>query len=194
VSGRLLAAYQTAIAGGIAVGSWFWGAVAQRHDVETALYWSAGLMAANLLLTFLFRMPVIPETDREPVKLTDPEVTLALTGRSGPIVVQLDYRVPVDAARDFYGCMLAVRTVRYRNGAFDWSIARDIQDPEIWVERFTCPTWHDYLRQRDRNTPDEMRVHAEAARFLKDGHDMSLRRLLERPFGSVRWKDDALDG
>jgi len=192
-SGRLLATYNAASAGGIALGSWFWGYIAEEFDVKHALFGSAGLLTATLLLALRLRIAKIPETDREPVKLTDPEVNLALTGRSGPIVVELDYRVPANAAREFYGRMLAVRSVRCRNGAFDWSIARDIQDPEIWVERFHCPTWHDYLRQRDRNTPEEMQVHLDAHSFLKDGHEMSVRRLLERPFGSVRWKEDAPD-
>jgi MFS family permease len=191
VSGRLMAAYNTATAGGIALGSWFWGHITEVFDVQHALFGSAGLLAATLLLAFLMRMPQMPEADREPVKLTDPEVNLALTGRSGPIVVELDYRVPLDDARDFYGSMLALRSIRHRNGAYDWSIARDIKDPEIWVERYSCPTWHDFLRQRDRNTPDEMLVHKKALSFLKHGHDLGVRRLLERPSGSVRWTENA---
>lgn len=191
VSGRLMAAYNTASAGGIAMGSWFWGRIAETLDVQQALFCSAGLMASTLLLAYLMRMPQIPEADREPVKLTDPEVNLELTGRSGPIVVELDYHVPSDAARDFYDSMLALRSIRYRNGAFDWSIARDIKNPDIWVERYSCPTWHDFLRQRDRNTSDEMLIHKKAQSFLKDGHELGVRRLLERPFGSVRWKENA---
>jgi hypothetical protein len=38
--------------------------------------------------------------------------------------------------------------VRSRNGANGWSISRDIADPERWLEGFSCPTWHDYLRLR----------------------------------------------
>lgn len=191
VSGRLLAAYQAAIAGGVAAGSWFWGHIAEDFDVERALLLSAALLGATLLLAVAFRIPVMPEADKEPVALVDPEVNLALTGRSGPIVVELEYRVALGDARDFYGQMLAVRAVRSRNGAFAWSLARDIKDPEIWVERFHCPTWHDYLRQRDRNTPSEMRILDGARAFVKDGHELGVRRLLERPFGSVRWKEDA---
>lgn len=191
VSGRLMAAYNAASAGGISIGSWFWGHMAQDFGVAHALFGSAGLLAATMLLAWLMRMPQIPDADRESVRLTDPEVNLALTGRSGPIVVELEYRVPLDVARDFYGRMIALRSVRYRNGAFDWSIARDIKDPEVWVERYHCPTWHDYLRQRDRNTPDEILLHEAAQSFLKDGHSLGVRRLLERPFGSVRWKEDA---
>jgi hypothetical protein len=83
--------------------------------------------------------------------------------------------------------MLSLRSVRNRNGAYEWSISRDIHDPEIWLERFHCPTWHDYLRQRARNIPDEIAIYKAAISFLKDGGEPVVRRRLERPFGSVRW-------
>jgi hypothetical protein len=61
------------------------------------------------------------------------------TCRSGPIIVEMEYRVASDRARSFYASMLKVRSARSRNGAFAWSLARDISAPELWVERFTCP-------------------------------------------------------
>ncbi len=51
--------------------------------------------------------------------------------------------------------MQQVQLNRQRNGAYGWSIARDITDPELWTERYHCPTWHDYLRQRSRPTDAE---------------------------------------
>ncbi|MFD2780577.1 MFS transporter [Novosphingobium pokkalii] len=122
--------------------------------------------------------------------MSDPEVNLDLTGRSGPIIVQLEYRVAPQHARAFYRAMQAVRSVRRRNGAFDWSLSRDIADAELWLERDQCPTWHDYLRQRDRSTPDELDTQLHVRRYLREGSEIRLRRLLERPFGSVRWADD----
>lgn len=193
VSGRLLAAFQTAIAGGVAGGSWMWGHVAQDHGVANAMIYSAAALAGTLLLALVMRMPRIGEEDLEPVRRQDPEVTLDLTNRSGPIVIEVEYVIGSADAREFYGAMLAMRSIRHRNGGFDWSISRDINDPEIWIERFQCPTWLDYLRQRARNTPEELRIHEEALAFMKPGHDLIVRRRLERPFGSVRWKENALD-
>src|SRR3546814_13986487 len=37
--------------------------------------------------------------------LADPEVELDITDRSGPIVIEIEYRVPRDRARAFYGVM-----------------------------------------------------------------------------------------
>ena len=85
----------------------------------------------------------------------EPSRRLSLTPRSGPIVVEIEYRVDPAKARLFYGVMQHVQLSRQRNGAYGWSIARDIADPELWTERFHCPTWHDYLRQRSRSTASE---------------------------------------
>jgi Bacterial protein of unknown function (DUF894). len=154
---------------------------------------SAAALAATALLGFVLRIPAVADEDLEPVRLQDPEVTLDLTNRSGPIVIEIEYAIAAADARNFYGAMQRLRAIRHRNGAFDWSISRDINHAEKWVERFHCPTWADYLRQRGRNTPEEMRVQDEARAYIKEGHELVIRRLLERPFGSVRWKENAPD-
>jgi hypothetical protein len=118
------------------------------------------------------------------------EVWLALTGRSGPLVVEIEYRVAADNARAFHHIMQNVRLFRRRNGAYGWSIARDIADPELWTECYHCPTWFDYLRQRNRSTQSERAIEQQAIGFHVGPKPVRVRRMLERPFGSVRTKDD----
>ena len=60
--------------------------------------------------------------------LADPEVRLSLTPRSGPIEIEIEYRVDPAKARLFYAVMQHVQLSRQRNGAYGWSIARDIAD------------------------------------------------------------------
>ena len=193
VTGRSLAAYQAAVAGGMAVGSWLWGHVAQSHGVSAALLASAFALVASAGLAFVWRVPEVAEADRETLDLADPEVALAVTARSGPIIIEIEYRIAPEDARDFYKQMLAVRAMRLRNGAFGWSIARDVGAPDHWIERYHFPTWLDYLRNRSRNTPEEIAILELARRYHRDGPNQTVRRLLERPFGSVRWTEDAPD-
>src|SRR3546814_8652233 len=97
VAGRALAAFQAAIAGGIAIGSWIWGDIAETYDVHTALLASAAVMAATPLLGRWLPLAPIDDRDKEPVELGEPDVALALTARSGPLVVEIEYRVdPAD--------------------------------------------------------------------------------------------------
>lgn len=89
--------------------------------------------------------------------------------------------------------MQDVQLYRQRSGAYGWSVARDISDPELWIERYRCPTWLDYLRQRNRSTQSERALDQQAAAFHAGPEPVRVRRMLERPFGSVRWKEDEPD-
>ena len=194
VAGRSLAAFQASIAGGIALGSWGWGHLTDIAGVEIALLVSAGLMLVSPLLGIWLRMPPVGARNEDAAEvLADPEVRLSLTGRSGPLVVEIEYRVAQDNARAFHNVMQDVQLSRQRNGAYGWSIARDIADPELWTERYHCPTWLDYLRQRNRATQSERALHQRAIDFHLGPEPIRVRRMLERPFGSVRWKEDTPD-
>ncbi len=193
VAGRSLAAFQASISGGIALGSWGWGHLTDAAGVEAALLVSAALMLASPLLGLVLRMPRVGARDEDAEDLADPEVKLMLTGRSGPLVVEIEYRVAQENARAFHSVMQDVQLSRQRNGAYGWSIARDIADPELWTERYHCPTWFDYLRQRNRPTQSERALHQSAIDFHLGPEPVRIRRMLERPFGSVRWKEDTPD-
>jgi predicted MFS family arabinose efflux permease len=193
VAGRSLAAFQASIAGGIAIGSWGWGHLTNVAGVETALLVSAGLMVASPLLGLWLGMPRVGARNEDAEVLADPEVRLSLTARSGPLVVEIEYRVAQDNARAFHNVMQDVQLSRQRNGAYGWSVARDIGDPELWTERYHCPTWLDYLRQRNRATQSERALHLQAIAFHIGPDPVRIRRMLERPFGSVRWKEDTPD-
>ena len=193
VAGRSLAAFQASISGGIALGSWGWGRLTDAAGVEAALLVSGALMLLLPLLGFVLPMPRVGGRNEPAELLADPEVQLALTGRSGPLVVEIEYRVAQENARAFHNVMQDVQLSRQRNGAYGWSIARDIGDPELWTERYHCPTWLDYLRQRNRSTQSERALHQQAIAFHLGPDPVRIRRMLERPFGSVRWKEDTPD-
>jgi MFS family permease len=193
VAGRSLAAFQAAISGGIALGSWGWGRLTDASGVEAALLVSAVLMFVSPLLGLLLPMPRVGARDEPAEVLADPEVQLSLTGRSGPLVVEIEYRVAQDNARAFHHVMQDIQLSRQRNGAYGWSIARDIADPELWTERYHCPTWLDYLRQRNRATQSERALYQRANDYHLGPDPVRIRRMLERPFGSVRFKEDTPD-
>jgi hypothetical protein len=174
----VMAAYQAAITVGIALGSWMWGSIANGIGVERALLISGAALVAS---------PLLGSLD----VLADPQVRLSLTPRSGPIEIEIEYPVDPAKVRLFYAVMQHVQLSRQRNGAYGWSIARDIADPQLWTEPYHCPTWHDYLRQRSRST--ERALHLRANEFHIGPEPNRMRRMLERPIGSVRWKEDAPD-
>ncbi|MDB5686699.1 MAG: transporter [Rhizorhabdus sp.] len=194
VTGRALAGFQASVTGGLAIGGWAWGSVAAHHGTDVALMISGAAMIATIAARFFLRAPALDDSaDHSTPEVPDPEKKLKLTGRSGPIVITIEYRVDKAQARTFYGAMQQVQLIRQRTGAYGWSIARDISDPEIWTERYHTPTWHDYLRQRSRVTEAELAITARASAFHKGDQPPKIRRKLERPFGSVRWTDESPD-
>jgi hypothetical protein len=193
VAGRALAAFQASIAGGVGLGSWGWGVVANGVGVSEALLISGGVMLASPLIGFWLKLPATADPSEVAEALADPEVRMQVTPRSGPVVVEIEYRVEQPRAREFHNLMQKVQLSRQRNGAYGWSIARDIADPELWTERYHCPTWLDFLRQRNRLSASERALSQEAQDFHMGPEPVRIRRMLERPFGSVRWKDDTPD-
>jgi Transmembrane secretion effector len=168
--------------------------LATSHGVGQALQVSAATLIGSSLLSRWLRVPMIASAvPGAGEALVDPEMRMPLTPRSGPIVIEIEYRVDPLKARLFYAVMQQVRSSRLRNGAYGWSIARDIADPELWTERYHCPTWYDYLRQRNRPTQVERDLHARAIAFHTGPAPVRIRRMLERPIGSVRWMETTPD-
>lgn len=106
-------------------------------------------------------------------------MALPLQGNEGPLVVMIEYRVAPANAREFCARMQEVQLSRQRNGAYGWSISRDIAEPELWTERYHCPTWHDYLRQRNRATHSERALQRQLLDFHIGPGDVRVRRMLE---------------
>src|SRR3546814_7457257 len=80
--------------------------------------------------------------------------------------------------------MQELQLSRQRNGAYGWALARDLSDPELWIERFHFPTWTDFLRHRNRPTSAERELQERIKAFHSGSGPIQIRRMLERPFGS----------
>jgi MFS family permease len=194
VTARALSLYSSAMTGGVAIGAAIWGVATLHFGVSHALLISAVSVLATALVGFIIPLLDDREVDTESVGIANEvEVGMALTLRSGPIVVEVEYCVDPDQARQFYAVAQKLQRIRKRNGGFEWSISRDIADPALWIERYHCPTWGDYLRLRDRYTQAELDIQIEVDSFNTSGRGMRVRRMLERPYGSVRWKAESPD-
>lgn len=193
VGGRTLATFQAAVAAGLAGGALLWGWLASTQDVVFALSCAGGMMTVSVLLGRLLPLPGESATEAVPPVGDEPLVKMAISGRSGPLAIEVEYRVRNNDAREFYHAMRNVLRSRERNGAFNVTLSRDLADPEVWVERFHYPTWNDYLRSRHRPTVDDRQQRDLAVRYHQGDEPIRIRRYLERPSGSVRSRDDALD-
>jgi MFS family permease len=194
VAGRALAAFQASLTGGIAVGAWFWGSVAAHHGITMSFLASGAATMITPLIAFLLPLRQLRPSDLEMIDIgAEPQVALAITARSGPIVIEIDYEINTDEARHFYQVMMKLQRARLRNGAFEWSLARDLANPRLWTERYHLSTWLDYARLRSRFTHADRKLQAAADAFDRTEGERRIRRRLERPFGSVRWRAETPD-
>ncbi len=184
VTGRMLAHYQTISFAAIAVGSWLWGEFAHAQGLRESLTVAgvaalASLAAARWLPVNVAQLGSLDPRARAAISPPSVEIHAA----SGPIVVTIEYRVPPRNAVEFVAVINEVGRLRRRDGARSWSICQDIDEPDVWVERFECPTWMDYLRWRTRRTESDHAVRARVDRLIH-GERTHARRLVERPPGA----------
>jgi MFS family permease len=194
VMGRAIATSGASITLGVAIGSWLWGTLARDHGLVFAFHIAAAGLLLSLILGILF--PVADRsssTELDDHVLGDPDVDLAITGRSGPISIEIQYHIASENARDFYRLMREQQKIRVRNGAYNWNLSRNIAEQNNWSERFTIPTWDDYLRLRFRRTVDDTDLHRQVSKMHAGTEPIKVIRWLDRPIGSVRWSDDTPD-
>lgn len=182
VVARALAIYQTVTFGGMAIGSWIWGHVAHWAGLGEAIVLSGTGVLLTALLGIWWRIGELGKTDLTPAQLPDLEVDIDL--RSGPIVVEVEYRIAPERAVEFLALMNERRRIRQRNGARGWSLTQDLGDPERWVERYSNATWGEYLRHRARTTNADLEMHKNLVAFHCGETPPRLRRMLERPAGA----------
>jgi hypothetical protein len=137
MTARALSLFFSGLAGGLAYGAGMWGTVAGHLSVEQAMVASGGMMLAFPLASFILPLPAAPsQADVELVVFgNEPDVGMAITLRSGPVSIEIDYDVAPDRARDFYEEIRKLLLTRLRNGRFCWSICLDTADAALSAQR-----------------------------------------------------------
>ncbi|MCR8725916.1 MFS transporter [Frigidibacter sp. ROC022] len=188
VVGRALALYQSCTFGGMTLGSWLWGQCSTGIGPEWTLVLSGVTMLLGAALGLRYRLPESAALNLDPLdRFQVPPLALDIQGRSGPIMILVEYRIALDDTTRFLALMAQRRRIRIRDGARQWALLRDLEDPEIWTESYHVPTWHEYLRHNHRRTqadaenfdsltalhrgPERPRVHRMIERQTVPRHD-----------------------
>lgn len=181
VVGRALALYQMATFGGMAFGSWIWGVAAERYGTGDALQMAAVVLVAGAALGLRLPLPELKTLNLDPLnRWTEPDLAVDILPRSGPIVITIEYVIREADVVSFLSVMAERRRIRRRDGARHWTLLRDLENSEIWIERYHIPTWLDYVRHNQRITQADAAV-GERLRELHQGPDRpQVRRMIER--------------
>ncbi len=186
VVARALSAYQMSAFGGMAIGAWGLGLVAEHHGVTTALLVGAAAQVGAVLIGLIAPLPQVENLDLDPQSLwIEPDTAVAIEPRSGPVVITLEYRIESTRVVAFLSAMTERRRIRRRDGARGWTLLRDLHDPELWIERYHVATWLDYVRHNQRGTQADADTSATLRGLLKAGERVRVHRMIERQVGSL---------
>lgn len=156
VVGRALSLYQMSVFGAMAAGSWISGTLSEQFGVADALLLMAAVQSVSL---FVGLFAPLPETDHLDLELVGrwrvPNVEVPIEPRAGPVHITIQYRILESDIPKFLTAMNHHRGARRRDGARDWSLLRDLSDPEVWIEKYRFPRWLDYVLHNERRTKED---------------------------------------
>jgi MFS family permease len=153
VLARALALYQTATFGGMSLGSWIWGVVAEEQGITISFICSSVALLVGALVGLRVTLPNIGADNLDPLDSWRPPHTLLnIQGRSGPIAIMIEYKIREEDTDAFLDAMNERKRIRRRDGARNWELLRDTEHPDEWMEMFHVPTWNDYVRHNQRRT------------------------------------------
>jgi len=181
VVARALSLYQMFAFGGMAGGSWLWGILAESRSVSFALIVAALPLLLSAVAGLWHRLAQTEDLNLTPIRTwKPPETAVPVDARTGPIVITVEYRIREADVIVFLAAMNERRRIRRRDGARNWMLLRDLSDPEIWIERFSTPTWLDYIRHNSRLTHEDAAIPERLIALHRGPNPPVVRRMIER--------------
>jgi Transmembrane secretion effector len=115
VRAQALGIYLLAFQGLMAAGSFAWGALAEQFGNPAALSLAAVALVCGLAATWRWPLHGVQRLDLTPSShWRDPTLAIIPSPEDGPVLITVEYRVPVELARDFLEAMDEMRIFRRR--------------------------------------------------------------------------------
>ena len=148
VRARGMAYYLMASQGGMAAGSFLWGAVGNRLGTTAAFCLAAAATVPVWIIALRGHFPEVRlRAEVEGWPLPDAELSDELLDRRARVTVT--WEVPPDRREDFLAAVVELRRSRRRTGGREWSLVSDVERPTSYVESWTVDSWHDHLEQHE---------------------------------------------
>jgi MFS family permease len=179
VRARGMSMFQMSIMGASALGAALWGQVATVTDVPTSLLVAAVSGAFSMLLAQRWVRDLSIEEDLSPSREFKAPVADAPPG-AGRMVVTIEYLIDPARADDFRKLMQVSRRSRLRQGALEWELLRDVNQPGRYLEQVVDESWTEHLRRFDRVTTSDVALRERKLAFhLGEGPPLVTRCVME---------------
>jgi MFS family permease len=174
VQARALGLYQMVFQGGLAIGSAFWGALAERMGTAVALSCAAGALVAGLPIARRFSVTSGTTLDHSPGRLPSalnragPQIVIEPNPEDGPVLVTVTFRISPERAEEFIRAAHELGRVRRRDGAVRWALFADPFDPARYMETYVVESWLARQRQLERFTVADHVIRSRVFSFHVD--------------------------
>jgi MFS family permease len=179
VRSRGMSIYLLTFQGAQAIGAVIWGVIASAWDTRVSLTIVAGGLSLAPLLAYRWPLRTRPIDVRLSDWFPEPHLEMDPEPSHGPVLIEVEYEVPLENADAFREAMERVGRSRRRSGAQRWGLFQDAAHPDHFVEAYVVETWEEHLRQfQERYTrSDEMYVQ-EARSLVREGTTPKARHLV----------------
>jgi quinol monooxygenase YgiN len=184
VQARALGLYQMVFQGGLAIGSAFWGGLAERIGTAWALSLAAVGLIASLPIARRFSLTSGTDLDHSPGRLANaltragPQLVIEPNPEDGPVLVTVTFRINPERAEEFIRAAHELGRIRRRDGAVRWSLFRDPFDPARYMETYVLESWLQRQRQLERFTVADHAIRNRVFSFHMDATPPSVSRMI----------------
>ncbi len=180
VRARVMAVYLVCFFAAQTFGSFIWGLVSSYSSITVALVAAGTGLVLATLLTWRVTLPEGKAIDFTPtVFWPAPSLSFEPALHDGPVMITIEYLIDLDQVEVFKTTMQKLRRARMRSGAFSWSLVKDLEKPERYLEVFSVSSWLEHLRQHERTTALDKRLQERANVFHMSDQPPKIRHFLQ---------------
>lgn len=167
VKTRVVSVHQMMYWGGVAFGSIVWGIVAEVWGIQTALLAAAIGLVIGLATSTRYNLKPLSDVDLTPsMHWSMPQTMINIDDHAeGSVLVEVEYLIDPARSQEFESVMNDVRSMVLRDGAINWELYHDVENPSRYVMMFTSESWTEHLRQHERITKSDMAIEEHARSF-----------------------------
>ena len=158
VRARGMSIYQMCLMGSTAAGAALWGQVATWSSVRDSL--TASAMIGVILMGVVQKLAADrgTEEDLSPLAAQVQVPKVDQPPDHGRIQVRIEYLIDPARKAEFLAVMEDSRRSRLRQGALDWQLLHDLQEPGRYVEQITDESWTEHLRRLARTMAADIQL------------------------------------
>ena len=149
------------------MGSIMWGLVAEFWGIPSAFLAASIGLIIGIGMATRYKLDPRIDTDMSPsLHWVMPNISIDIDDhKDGPALVEIEFLIDPARSQEFESAMQDVRILRLRDGAINWGLFHDVENPSRYVEAYISESWTEHLRQHERITRADLEIEQRAIAF-----------------------------